>query len=307
MEAFCGYLRGQRRNSAHTVRAYGADVRALIAFCTARLGRAPEPRELDVPMLRGWLASLFGGNDASSIGRKLSSVRAFLEFLHRERLVADNPAKLLRSPKKAQLQPRFLPVEDASRLCDAPAADATRTPRVAWRDRAMLELLYGSGVRVSELVALDLGDVERDREGALLRVRHGKGDKARIVPVSVAALEALDGYVARRAELRPASGARGQDDRALFLNPRGGRLTARSVARILAHYLPQASKHDASPHALRHSFATHLLDEGADLRAIQEMLGHASARTTQRYTHVSLAHLMDVYDKAHPRAHDEDE
>ncbi len=307
MEAFCAYLQRQRRASRHTVRAYGADVRALVTFCTARLGRAPVPRELDVPMLRGWLASLFGDNQASSISRKLSSVRAFLEFLRKERLIADNPAKLLRSPRKTQLQPRFLPVEDASRLCDAPAADATRAAPVAWRDRTLLELLYGSGVRVSELVALDLGDVERDREGALVRVRHGKGDKARLVPVSVAALCALDGYLLRRSELRPKRGARGQDERALLLNVRGGRLTVRSVARILAHYLPQASRHDASPHALRHSFATHLLDEGADLRAIQEMLGHASARTTQRYTHVSLAHLMDVYDKAHPRAHDEDE
>lgn len=300
--AFEQYLAGQRRAALLTTRHYVTETRELLAFAERRLGRPPEPRDLDTPLLRAYLASLFGDRSPVTIARKLSSVRAFLEYLRKQRVIADNPAKLIRSPKLPKLQPRFLPIEDSIRLVEAPAKDETREPRIAFRDAAILEVLYGSGLRVSELAALDLGDVEREGADASVRVRKGKGGKERIVPLTRKALEAIDVYLGRRSELRPARGARGQHATALFLNVRGGRLSARSVRNLLDHYLPQATAQQASPHALRHSFATHLLDEGADLRSIQELLGHASARTTQRYTHVSLSHLMDVYDRAHPRA-----
>ena len=249
-----------------------------------------------MPLVRGYLASLFGHNDPSTISRKLSTLRSFGAYLVRRGIRPDNPVKLVAMPRRPRVLPRFLSVDEASNVMEVPD---NKTP-AGLRDRALLEVMYGSGLRVSELCALDLGDVEGSQ--STVKVRKGKGGKERIVPLGGAAMKALDGYLEQRARLRhPRTGH--QDPRALFLNVRGGRLTTRSVARLVNKSSAQAATRvTVSPHALRHSCATHLLDGGADLRSIQEILGHASLRTTQRYTHLSIDHLMNVYDRAHPRA-----
>jgi integrase/recombinase XerC len=290
-------LTHERRASPHTVRAYQRDVEEFIGFVEDQKGGKCTLADLDTPQVRGYLASLFGRNSASTIGRKLSSLRSFGAFLVRRGLRRDNPATLVAMPKRPQVLPKFLSVDEAFRLMETPDAS---TP-LGLRNGAMLELMYGGGLRVSEICALDLGDLEAS-EGTV-RVRGGKGGKDRVVPVGEAAILATGSYLARRHELRhPRTGQ--QDGRALFLNHRGGRLTARSVARIVdAGSLQAGTRTRVSPHALRHSCATHMLDGGADLRAIQEILGHASLQTTQRYTHVSIDHLMEVYDQTHPRAH----
>ncbi|MCC6746271.1 MAG: tyrosine recombinase XerC [Deltaproteobacteria bacterium] len=294
--AFLDSLLHERRLSPHTARAYGHDLDEFMAFLRARLGREPALGDLDIPQVRGYLASLFERNDASTISRKLSSLRSFGAFLVRRGVRPDNPVKLVSMPKRAKVLPRFLSVDEAFGLVGAVAGDDAAPVR----DRAMVELLYAAGLRVSELCALDLGDLELDQ--AMVRVRHGKGDKARVVPMGRPAVEALQLYLAARGGFRhPKHG--GQDPYAVFLNQRGGRLTVRSVARIVGRAgLAAGTRGRVSPHALRHSCATHLLDGGADLRSIQEILGHASLQTTQRYTHVSIDHLMKVYDAAHPRA-----
>jgi integrase/recombinase XerC len=295
-DAYLQSLTHERRASEHTVRAYGRDLEEFLAFLAARLGRAASPADLDIPLVRAYLASLFGHNEASTIARKLSSLRSFGAYLVRRGVRADNPAELVAMPKRPKTLPRFLTAEDAGRLVEAPdpASPAGR------RDRAILEVLYGSGLRVSELCGLDVGDLELG-EGTL-RVRQGKGGKDRVVPVGGLATAALHEYLEARPMLRhPRSGA--QHPQALFLSQRGARLTARSVARLVDRGCLQAgTAARVSPHALRHSCATHMLDEGADLRTIQEILGHASLQTTQRYTHVSIGHLMQVYDQAHPKA-----
>jgi integrase/recombinase XerC len=217
--------------------------------------------------------------------------------LVREGLLKDNPVQLVSSPRQTRTLPRVLTAEDSARLMDAPAGDGAP----AARDRAMLEVLYGAGLRVSELCALDLGDVERDGDGVVLRVRHGKGRKERLAPLGAAGVAALDAYLGRRGEL--ASRRRASDPHALFRDARGGRIGQRRVRHLVNVYSNGATLAGrVSPHALRHSFATHLLDGGCDLRSIQEMLGHASLSTTQRYTHVGIEHLMKVYDAAHPRS-----
>jgi len=289
-------LEHERRASAHTVRAYRRDIEEFLAFVHDRTGRAPRPGDLDVPQVRGYVASLFGRNSASTIGRKLSSLRSFGDFLVRRGVREDNPARLVAMPKRPQTLPRFLTVDESFRLMDVPDPTSARGAR----DAALLELMYGGGLRVSEVCGLDVGDLE-PTEGTV-RVRAGKGNKDRIVPLGQPCLDALQAYLARRPELRhPRTGR--QEPHALFLNARGGRLTVRSVARLVDRSCVEAgTRARVSPHALRHSCATHMLDGGADLRAIQELLGHASLQTTQRYTHVSIDHLMQVYDRAHPRA-----
>jgi integrase/recombinase XerC len=205
----------------------------------------------------------------------------------------------VRSPKRKKALPRALDVDDTFRLIEAPAED---TP-LARRDRALVEVLYGAGLRVSEGCGLDLGDLDRGRYGStLLRVRKGKGGKVRLVPLGAKADEALAAYLAVRDQLAEPRTGRQADPDALFLNYRGGRLTPRSVQRLVGRRVITAGTAEATPHALRHSFATHLLDGGVDLRSIQELLGHASLASTQVYTRVSLDHLMSVYDAAHPRA-----
>ncbi|MBW2731723.1 MAG: tyrosine recombinase XerC [Deltaproteobacteria bacterium] len=297
IEAFIESLLHERRLSAHTARAYSRDLREVARFIREQKGAEVALTDFDVVAVRRYLAGLFSRNEASTISRKLSSLRSFGEFLVRRGEWQDNPLRLIAMPRAKKALPRFLDVDDAFAIVDG-SSDAD-TPADA-RDHAMLEVLYGSGLRVSELCGLDLVDVELSAH--TLRVRSGKGGKDRLVPFGRALSEALQRYLDLRSGLcHPKTGW--QDPAALFLNRRGGRLTVRSVARMVGKASARAgTRQPASPHVLRHSCATHLLDAGADLRVIQEILGHASLRTTQRYTHVSVDHLIRVYDQAHPHA-----
>jgi len=308
---FADYLAVQRNMSPRTVAAYGRDVEEFRRLFAERAGRDPVPADVDTVDIRGYLAALFGRNDAASVARKLSSLRALFRFLAARGVVEGNPARSVRSPKRKKPLPRALDVDDAFALMDAPRAEAagddpadSKTDARRRRDAALVELLYGAGLRVSECVALDLDDVDRQRyaaQGAIVRVRRGKGGKERLVPLGDQAAAAIDAYLPTRAQLaHPRTGI--ADPAALLLNHRGGRLTARSAQRIVSSAARSAGTR-ATPHSLRHSFATHLLDGGADLRAIQELLGHASLTSTQIYTKVSLDRLNAVYDAAHPRAH----
>jgi integrase/recombinase XerC len=307
--AFTKYLEVERNYSPRTVEVYTRDVAALRAFLREKKGRDVALERLSALEVRGQLAALFGHNGPSTIGRKLSSVRTFCRFLVKRGVLAGNPAEAIRGPKKPKGLPRALDVDDAFRLVEAPAttgrtAHRTLSPEeearhalLRLRDQALLELIYSTGLRVSEACALDTTDIDRDRYGVpIVLVRHGKGGKSREVPLGGAADRALAAYL-------PARRALHASDRALFVNASGARLTPRSVQRMVKRWSIAGGVHaDATPHGLRHSFATHLLDEGVDLRSIQELLGHASLASTQIYTKVSLDHLMKVYDAAHPRA-----
>ena len=287
VEAFGAYLCDEANASPHTRKAYETDVRQLAAFLEGAgscLARA------DVHGVRAYLASLASTQRKSSIGRKLAALKHFFRYCARTGTRTDDPAALLTGPKREHYLPPHLSVDEMFRVLDG----MTGLSPTACRDRAILELLYSSGLRVSELTALDWRDL--DRRAEVVRVL-GKGRKERIVPVGATALVALEDYRRRW----PSSARR--DDAAVFLNARGTRLTARSVARIVAcHTAATGTRGHASPHAFRHSFATHLLNGGADLRAIQELLGHTRLSTTQRYTHVDFDRLAAVYDKAFPRA-----
>ncbi|MFL5306893.1 MAG: tyrosine-type recombinase/integrase [Polyangia bacterium] len=298
--AFHQFLTAEKRASEHTVRAYLHDVGELRVHAVRILGRAPRLDELDVIMCRSYLASLHEKNDAVTIGRKLSSLRAFFRLAVRRRLCKSSPVAALRAPKRAKRLPRFLGKEDTTRLLDGGRrGEAGADPSAVALETALFEIIYGAGLRVSEACQLDVGDIEADGGGAMVHVRQGKGRKDRIVPVGTKARAATDAYLALRHQRLAATGT---DHHALFVSARGRRLGPRAVRRLLASRELRTGAPQVSPHALRHSFATHLLGEGADLRAIQEMLGHASLRTTQRYAHVDVDHLMAVYDKAHPRA-----
>ena len=300
LQPLAAYLAHSKGYSEHTVRNYVSDVRQFLLYLGER-EPACTAEAADDYVIRGFLSSRFTRNGKASLARKLSAVRCFYRFLLLEGKAASNPAALLVAPKREQMLPNFLSVDDAFRIIEAPGDESF----IRARDRAMLELLYGSGLRVSELVGLSVRDVRIDVQ--VVRV-WGKGRKERIVPFGNKAREALEKYLVRREEIlkgrKPeAIGTGAGREGPLFLNRSAGRLTARSVARRLDGYarslrLPRG----VSPHALRHSFATHLLDSGADLRAIQELLGHASLETTQRYTHLSLDRIMEVYDRVHPRA-----
>jgi len=292
---FMAYLTDQRRVSPETIRAYSSDLGQFGRFLREEHcnGVAPGPRGIDALAVRGFVAHLMrSGLSKSSVARKLSSVRSFLRHAVRDGRIDVNTAEGVPTPRAAKPLPRTLTVDEVFGLLDAIGGDDPGSKR----DRAILELLYAAGLRVSELVGLDLKDI--DLTGGLVRVL-GKGNKERMVPFGRQAQGALRKWLSGSASLRE----RGGDDDALFLNLRGGRLTDRSVRRILNARLREAAIHaKLSPHDLRHSFATHMLGSGADLRAIQELLGHASLSTTQRYTHVDADSLMKVYDKAHPRA-----
>jgi integrase/recombinase XerC len=282
---FASHLIQVERASSHTRRAYVSDLSQLAAFLEER-GTAMDAATRDD--LRAFLASRFSANSPATLARKQASLRAF--YAHRVRMgyIADSPARRLAFPKRRVSLPNVVSVDDCFALLQAPP----RTSAAELRDAAALELLYGAGLRVSELVGLNLEDVRHD----CVRVR-GKGNKERLVPLVRTARAAIDAYLARRSDLGP-------KDSALLLNRRGGRLTARSVARQLVRAaLIAGTRRHVHPHALRHSFATHLLDMGADLRGIQELLGHASLSTTQRYTHVSAERMLQIYEDAHPRAH----
>jgi integrase/recombinase XerC len=299
LQGFAAYLAHNRGCSAHTVRNYVSDVRQFLLYLGEQEPSC-SPEAADEYAIRGFLSSRFKENRKASLARKLSALRCFYRFLLLEGQAAVNPAARLAMPKREQMLPSFLSVDETFRVLETPGDDSF----LHTRDRAMLELLYGSGLRVSELVGLRLEDVKTDVQ--VLRV-WGKGRKERIVPFGNKARQALETYLVRREEIlkkrRPVAGDGEFGASALFLNRSGGRLTARSVARRLDGTVRRLGlPREVSPHALRHSFATHLLDSGADLRAIQELLGHASLATTQRYTHVSLDRIMEVYDRVHPRA-----
>lgn len=287
LESFIKHLSDERNYSEHTTKAYRGDIENFRDFLSKE-GKKIE--DADIAAINAYVSTLYGKNSPSSVERKVSAIRSFFSYLVRKGLATQNPAKLVRTPKKEKHLPVFLSVDEVFNLVDV--KDSEKNP-LRVRDRAILELLYSSGLRVSELAGATLADLSMGE--AIIRVR-GKGNKERIVPVGSKALSALGEYLDIRGELKPAS------DR-IFLNSRGGGITTRSLARIIKKYgLISGISKNVSPHVLRHSFATHLLAGGADLRAIQEMLGHASLSTTQRYTHLSVERIMEVYDKTHPNA-----
>jgi integrase/recombinase XerC len=293
---FLVHLEAEQNASPHTRDAYGRDLASLVAFLDDRGARGGEDvRAIDVYALRGWLGGLARTHAASSVARKVAAVRTWMGWLQRIGAIDASPADELATPKVRRPLPTFLGVDAAKDVIEAPTGDDATSVR----DRAVLELLYGSGVRVGELAALNLGDV--DLAACEARVL-GKGRKERIVPIGGKSAEALRAWLAVRPTVVH-SKKRTQDPRALFLSTRGARLSVRAV-QLLVHKWGAlgAGRADLHPHALRHTCATHMLGGGADLRAIQEMLGHASLSTTQRYTHVSIEHLMKVYDHAHPLA-----
>ena len=293
IDAFVEHLANARNCSAHTLRAYGRDLADFTAFLegSGHSCAAAGVTKLDV---RAWLARLSeSGLEKRSIARKLSAVRSFFKHLAARGAVAVSPCSGVRSPRLGRTLPRFLDENAVSQLLAAPRGNDLS----ACRDRAILETLYSAGLRVSELVGLNVRDV--DLLGEVLRAR-GKGKKERMVPIGRPAADAIEGYLDARGS---APDFVEVEREALFLNRSGRRLTARSVARLLEKYVAQAAlSTGASPHTLRHSFATHMLDRGADLRSVQELLGHANLVTTQIYTHVTTARLRRAYDEAHPRA-----
>jgi tyrosine recombinase XerC len=292
--AFVDFLALNRNASAHTVAAYRRDILQYLDSVGRLRGRSVDklqPSDLDLTSVRAFLGELHKqGQARASAARKLSALRAFGRYLRRERLVETEPAALAAAPKREQRMPAHLSVDEMTRLLEMPDCSTA----LGRRDRAILELFYASGLRLSELVGLDLEDL--NLSARMVRVM-GKGRKERLVPFNTAARDAIAAWLKDRAAL-----LRGSGD-PLFLNARGSRLTGRSVQRLVARYVSGCStRFGISPHALRHSFATHLLQYGADLRAIQELLGHVQLSTTQRYTHVNLAQLQEAYRRAHPRA-----
>jgi len=293
---FIDYLSIEKNASPHTCRNYLRDLEQFEGFLKGS-GTALSP-EGEVAIegvnrlaIRKYLSFLHRRNKKSSIARKLSTLRSFFKFLVREQILSTNPAKPVSTPKVEKLLPTVLTVDEAFRLVESPSRE-DQSIEAELRDRAILELLYSSGIRVSELVGLNLNRVDLDL--GIVKVL-GKGRKERIVPVGAKAIEALKAYLEVRGGV--------EEEAPLFVNLRGGRLTDRSVGRSVKKYARNSGIfRKISPHSLRHTFATHLLDAGADLREIQEMLGHVSLSTTQRYTHLSLGKLMEVYDKAHPRS-----
>ena len=315
LTSFLEYLRYNRNVSPHTIRAYDTDLEQLLTHIAARDRCKPSAvavDRFDTDAVRGFMSELHArGNSRASSARRLAAVRTFARYLVREELLADDPTALVGSPRKEQTLPAHLATDEIQKLLEAPDA-ATPQGR---RDRAILELFYASGLRLSELVALDLDDV--NVRGRVLRVR-GKGGHERLVPFNHASADALSAMLHDRrallahgkpiAKAPPATPPRFSERHTrrrepLFLNLRGGRLTTRSVDRVVRRYVREAAiAQRISPHALRHTFATHLLQAGADLRAIQELLGHARLTTTQRYTHLDVTRMLEVYRSAHPRA-----
>jgi integrase/recombinase XerC len=303
---FLRYLRLNRNLSPNTVRAYDSDLTQFIDHVALAAGRRRvdlTPAALDRVAIRGYLGALHAqGQSRATAARKLAAVRTFLRYLRREALIDDDPGGEVATPRREVRMPAHLSEEEMLRLLAAPSTDDA----LGRRDRAILELFYASGLRLSELAGLGLEDVNLSAK--MVRVL-GKGGKERLVPFNNSTAAALREYLRDRETLtraasRAATSKRGRRDRdPLFVNYRGTRLSSRSVDRLVRRYVGAcAERAGISPHALRHSFATHLLQRGADLRAIQELLGHARLSTTQRYTHVNAAQLLDVYQKSHPRA-----
>ncbi|UCE19443.1 MAG: tyrosine recombinase XerC [Gemmatimonadota bacterium] len=297
MKKYLLYLTFERNFSENTVRAYEIDLAQFDAFLEEQLATDRiRPKDIDKLAVRHFLAWLQKeGLTKKSIARKLACIRSFLKYLCREGVIEFNPAAHLSTPKIEKALPSFLDVVQASRAMELP----NRSDILGLRDAAILELLYSTGIRLTELIGLNISSI--DPVGEIVKVI-GKGRKQRIVPVGRKALEALRAYQEKRHELFRQEGSQGTSE-ALFLNRNGGRLSARSVQKIVEKYLRLVSHvQKVSPHVLRHTFATHMLDAGADLKAVKELLGHVSLSTTQVYTHVTLDRLKKVYDQAHPRA-----
>ena len=307
---FLEFLRYNRNASPHTIRAYETDLEQFVTSIATR--QRVKPSQVDVPAfttdaVREFMADLHDrGASRASSGRRLAALRTFSRYLVREELMSDDPTALVGAPRKSQHLPAHLATKDMDRLLEAPDTSTI----AGRRDRAILEFFYASGLRLSELVDLDLGDLNLG--GRIARVR-GKGGKERLVPFNRATADAFRAMLADVPPLTPPAGGRASDSRRfgrqaanrhpLFRNLRGGRLTTRSVDRVVRRYVREAAiAQGVSPHALRHTFATHLLQAGADLRAIQELLGHARLSTTQRYTHLDVQRVMDVYRRTHPKA-----
>jgi integrase/recombinase XerC len=301
IDDFMQHLKYERNASVHTLRNYESDLEQFYDH-VAPADKDGKRREVDIHALdnltiRDFMATLYEKQKKkSSIHRKIATLRTFFKYLCREGVLDSNPAQLVASPRVERKLPNHLNIEQMIRFIEAPDTESV----LGKRDRAMLELLYASGIRVSELVGLNMLDV--DFTNLTVRVK-GKGRKERIVPFGQHALKALQEYLAVRSELLAEAEPDKVDPLAVFMNYQGTRITARSVGRMVDKYVKIcADIHHVSPHSLRHSFATHLLDAGADLRVIQELLGHARLSTTQQYTHVAMDKLMEVYDKAHPKA-----
>ncbi len=294
IENFIETLSVEKGFSPHTCRAYAKD---LEQFCVYLAGRfqeeeRPDIHDVDELVIRSYLGSLHKRHKKTTIARKLSALRSFFRFLVKRGVISRNPAETVLTPKRGRPVPNYLPIDETFRLLDGLKGDSV----LALRNRAILETLYSTGLRVGELVGMDVGDVDFDR--GLVRVL-GKGNKERLSPVGNKALSRIRVYLDLRSQGKAVGDIGGEP---LFLNRFGGRLTARSVGRLLDKAIRQLGlMRPVTPHGLRHTFATHMLDAGADLRMVQELLGHASLTTTQRYTHVSMDRLMEIYDKTHPR------
>jgi integrase/recombinase XerC len=292
---FLRHLSLEKNASAHTVKSYREDLTQALEFFRSRLtGRTLQPGLLTTRLLRAYLAWLHEqGYAKPTVSRRVSAVRSWCRFMCRQGSLETNPADSLRGPRQDKKLPHFLGIDDMARLLATPPANSP----IGLRDRAILEALYSAGLRVSELTGLNLDDL--DLNSALVTVR-GKGKRERLAMLGKPALRALNDWLDAREALGQ---GRGKRQPAIFLNQRGTRLTSRSVGRLLEKYLALAGLDPrTSPHTLRHSFATHLLDAGADIRSVQELLGHQSLNTTQIYTHVTTNRLRDSYHKAHPRA-----
>lgn len=302
IDLFLAYLRDQKGYSEHTVRNYRIDLGQFLAFLAAgpkgtrfEDGDPLEVEAVNALVVRQYLGSLYGRLKRSSIARKLSALRSLFRFLEREEWIKGSPAAEIAAPKLEKFIPGYLPVDDMFRLLKRPDQKAP----LGLRDLAILEVLYSCGIRAQELEGMNLSSIDFDQR--LIRVM-GKGRRERIIPIGRQALKAVRAYLAATAHLRPGRGDPPLDS-PLFINFRGGRLSTRSIGRIIGRYVKgMGLAGGISTHSMRHTFATHMLDGGADLRSVQELLGHKSLTSTQRYTHVSLDRLMAVYDKAHPRS-----
>ncbi|MFV8756796.1 tyrosine recombinase XerC [Nannocystaceae bacterium ST9] len=292
---FLVHLETERRLSPNTRRAYARDIEDFAAGIERRRDRPAKVRDLNVREVRAALAELHGDKKASTIGRKLSALRTFGEFCRREGLLEENEVALIRRPKLGRKLPIALPVEDLSAMIDGPQREGA----IGLRDKALLEVLYGAGLRVSEAVGLDVDHLRWEGSRLMVRVVGGKGGKDRVVPLGTRAAKALREWL----EVRDDIASPRSPSNAIFLGARGGRLATR-VAREVVYRRCQSTGARAvvGPHGLRHSFATHLLQSGCDLRTIQSMLGHASLSTTQRYTHLDMGRLFELYEHSHPRA-----
>lgn len=291
---FLRYLQVERDASEHTIKSYREDLMVLVDYLADEDGACPRPSSITTVELRGYVSALTeAGYAKTTIARRLAALRSFFRFGQREGWCKINPAAPLRNPRKSKPLPHFLTTDEVGKLLDSPPENTN----AGKRDRAMLETLYSAGLRVSELVGMNDGDIDFEQE--IVRVR-GKGRKERLAPLGSYALSALQTWLAVR-ELHPKE-AQGREA-PTFTNRFGKRLTTRSVARMMEKYLRESDlDRRTTPHTMRHSFATHLLDRGADIRSVQELLGHKSLVTTQIYTHLSTANLRAAYEKAHPRA-----